>query len=119
MREIPVRFQLNVPIQPQTNHYQQTSMLTRHFLSYILYMQLTVTIMITLLSHTLLTTVLRSCYILISSRWHSLSVSIKIDTRPLSTMGENSCTLESMVSYHYPPAFKTRQAKKAIFGLII
>ena len=51
--------------------------------------------------------VLRSCFILISSRWHSLSVSIKVVTRPLSTMGENGCTLESMVAYHYPPAFKT------------
>ena len=31
------------------------------------------------------------------------SVSIKIVTRPLSTMGQYACTLESMVSYHYPP----------------
>ena len=40
-----------------------------------------------------------------------LSVSIKIVTRPLSTMGQYACTLESMVSYHYPPRTedKTRQ----------
>ena len=39
------------------------------------------------------------------------SVSIKIVTRPLSTMGQYACTLESMVSYHYPPRNedKTRQ----------
>ena len=30
------------------------------------------------------------------------SVSIKIVTRPLSTMGQYACTMESMVSYHYP-----------------
>ena len=32
----------------------------------------------------------------------------------LSTTGENGCTLESMVAYHYPPAFKTRQASQGI-----
>ena len=54
-------------------------------------------------SPNLLTTVLRSCYIIMSSRRHSLSVSIKIVKRPLSTMGRYACTLESMVSHHYPP----------------
>ena len=41
------------------------------------------------------------------------SVIIKIVTRPLSTMGQYACTLESMVSYHYPlprTEDKTRQS---------
>ena len=37
-----------------------------------------------------------------------MSVMIKIVTRPLSTMGVNTCTLESMVSYHYPPRAKDK-----------
>ena len=31
-----------------------------------------------------------------------MSISIKIVTWPLSTMGEHACTQEGMVSYHYP-----------------
>ena len=38
-----------------------------------------------------------------SSWCHSRQSQSKIVTRPLSTMGQYACTLESMVSYHYPP----------------
>ena len=37
-----------------------------------------------------------------------MSVTINIVTRPLSTMGVNTCTLESMVSYHYPPRIQDK-----------
>ena len=36
-RVIPGSFQLNIPIQPQTNHNQRTSMLTRYCISHIHY----------------------------------------------------------------------------------
>ena len=61
------------------------------------------------LSHTLLTTVLRTCHIPISSRWHSLSVSTKIITQPLSSLGVNTCKLQSMVSYRYPPRIQDKK----------
>ena len=50
-----------------------------------------------------------------------MSVTIKIVTRPLSTMGVNTCTLESMVSYHYPPRTKdkTRQDILVIYVYVI
>ena len=65
-RVIPGSFQLDVLLK------LRTSMLTRHCIS-----KNTSYNSQNPLTNTLLTTVLRSCYILISSRWHSLSVSIK------------------------------------------
>ena len=69
------------------NHSQRTSMLTRHCISKTYISP----------SHALLTAVLRSRYILMTSRWYSLSVPIKIVAQPLSTMGQYTFTLESMV----------------------
>ena len=60
--------------------------------------------------------VLRNCFILILSRWHSLSVWIKVVTRPLSMMGENGCTLESMVAYHYPPRIQDKTSLSGDFS---
>ena len=51
---------------------------------------------------------------IISSRWHALSVSIKIVMQPLSTMGENAFTLESMASYHYPPRVQDKTRTKVL-----
>ena len=109
---IPGSFQLNKPMQPQTNHNQRTSMLTMHCISQInMYIQLTVYrndhITITQPTHNSTEELLHP----LTSRCHSLSVSIKIVARSPSTMDENTCTLQSMVPYHYPPTptFMTRQ----------
>ena len=83
-------------------------MLTRHCISYI-YIKPTVyhndNITITQPTHNSTEELLYPNIIKVA-RCQSQS---KIVTRPLSTMGVNTCTLESMVSYHYLPAFKTRQ----------
>ena len=97
-RVIPGSFQLNIPIKPQTNHNQQTS---RHYIS-LIYIQLTVyhNAHITITQPTGNSTEeLIHPYII---KVALLSVSIKIVTHPPSTVSENACTLESMVSYHYP-----------------
>ena len=66
-------------------------------------------------NHHPLTTVLRSCYIL----WHQgvppCQSQSKIVTQSLSTMGQYACTLESMVSYHYPPRTEDKTTPDSMY----
>ena len=106
-RVIPGSFQLNIPIQPQTNHNHRTSMLTRHCISYI-YMQLTV-------YHSDHITITRPTHNSTEELLHPniIKVSLPVSLNQNCHYGRKPVLWRVWSQTTTLPAFKTRQVKSS------